>query len=208
MLESLLDRLRPIGAPTESAITALGAGERILSEVLSPTRITGKGSTEPGRLADPEVATRVAKALRRQMLCELMKRDTDLLGGGSVNGEVLRELSEKRDHMLGLGRILRSGGAGERVEKRVRPRALPQEVLRVRARCKRSLGELTLHEGILLERVRLCAGGIRLALAGLCGIKPIGAVCAGLAKQAGTHLRRPRSRGSGELRHETLREIL
>ena len=201
-----MDRLRPIGAPTDSGITALGTGERILSEVLSPNRITGKGSTEPGRLADPEVATRVAKALHRQMLSELMERDTDLLRGGSVNGEVLRELSEKRDHML--GRILRSGGAGERVEERVRPRALPQGVLRVRARCKRSLGELTLHEGILQERVRLCAEGIRLALAGLCGIKPIGAVCAGLAKQAGTHLRRPRSLRSGELRHETLREIL
>lgn len=233
----LLDGLRPIGAPRlplgiESRIAALGA-EGILAEVLARTGAAGERAAEAERLAGTGVGlscarealsgagirlpssggalpgTEAAAALHCQLLGELMERETDLLCRQGVHGEVLRELPEQRDRMLCW--IVRSGGTGEGAEERVMYQGALQELaLEVRVRLQElTLGERILQsERILHERVRLRAEGIRLALAGLCGIRGIGAICAGLAKQPWAHLRRPRCLQSGKRIHQALRGIL
>jgi hypothetical protein len=186
---SLLDRLRPTGAPglsrlrVEPAIAALHAGEGILlSEVLAA--------------ASAETAARIA--LRSQLLNELMQRNANLLCHGIVNVELLRNLSEQRNEVLRMVRRLLTGN-----------RAQQWVVLQIRADAERAMPERIRRERILREYISLSAKAKRILrgearLPEFLTEQHVTAIHAGLPKQTLTHLR-----PSGSLRrHQALRGIL
>jgi hypothetical protein len=164
----LLNRRRTVQAPrlrllAESALCA----ERTLSEGL--TTATEALAADPAAKAErlsAELATELA-LLRLQALHgdlgELLDGDADLLRQRTLGKDVLHELSEYLDDLL--GRMLCAAEAAE-----------------VRILRERTLSERALQEWIPLSRkgIRLSAGGIS-----------VSAVRAGLPKEARTHLRRP-----------------
>jgi hypothetical protein len=147
--QSLLNSLRPIGTPclgllgAESAIAALrGVGEGIRSEVLS-TGSTGERPARPEwlcgataerlsgsgeRLTGTEAAARLALlpsllALHGQQVSELMDRNADLLGHGTLHCDLLRKLYEHRDDLLYRNVRARMAAKGV-LERIVCPRTL------------------------------------------------------------------------------------
>jgi len=172
----LLNRRRTVQAPrlrllAESALCA----ERTLSEGL--TTATEALAADPAAKAErlsAELATELTTELATELallrlqalhgdLGELLDGDADLLRQRTLGKDVLHELSEYLDDLL--GRMLCAAEAAE-----------------VRILRERTLSERALQEWIPLSRkgIRLSAGGIS-----------VSAVRAGLPKEARTHLRRP-----------------
>ena len=114
-----LARIQRVESGVEPAIAARSEGT--LSEVLTAA------GTEAGGVA-----------LYGELLRELLERHADLLSQGTVDGELLRKLSQHRDDVLRIVRGL-----------------LAKLTLQVRVSGPRTLPELILREGILQQRICL-----------------------------------------------------
>jgi hypothetical protein len=187
----LLDRLRPC-APTlrlrtQAAISGLAAQSKRLCGA-TRVRLTGSGE----HLTGAETAARIAlHALQHQLVSELVDRNANLLGNGTLDGDVLRKLRECRNDLL-----QRNGRACLATQGKL---------------LTQSKWEL-LAKGQLRPKGRLWVpkGGLRCE-SGLAGVmtelrSPV--VRARLPEQARAHLRQPHRLQSGKLRQEALLGIL
>jgi hypothetical protein len=128
----LLDRLLPAGAP------CLAPSLSLRTEPISalPARVALQAL--PARVALQTLHARVALqslALQRQLVGELVDRNANLLGNGTLDGDLLGELSEHRHDLVcrNVGACLTREGAQERIV------------------CTSPLPQLTLHVGISLS---------------------------------------------------------